>query len=38
MQKPSNLDATFREKESRQHRGYVANVEECVSESGSIVT
>lgn len=34
----SDPDATYREKAGRQHRGYVANIEESVSENGSIVT
>lgn len=38
MQSPADPDATYREKAGQQHRGYVANVEESVSENGSVVT
>lgn len=38
MQNPSDPDATYREKAGKQHRGYVANVEESVGENGSVVT
>lgn len=38
MQNHSAPDAIYREKSGRQHRGYVANIEESVSENGSIVT
>ena len=38
LQNPSDPDATFREKAGKQHRGYVANLEETVGENGSVVT
>jgi hypothetical protein len=38
LQNPSDPDATFRTKAGKDHRGYVANVEESVSENGSVVT
>ena len=38
MQNPSDPDATFRSKAGKEHRGYAANLEESVSESGSVVT
>lgn len=38
MQNPSDPDATFRKKAGKEHRGYVANMEESVGENGSIVT
>lgn len=38
LQNPSDPDATFRVKAGKQHRGYTANVEESVSENGSLVT
>ena len=37
LQNPSDPDATFREKAGKQHRGYVANVDEAVGENGSVV-
>lgn len=38
LQSPADPDATYREKADKQHRGYVANVEESVGENGSVVT
>lgn len=38
LQNPADPDATYREKAGKQHRGYVANVEESVGENGSLVT
>lgn len=38
MQSPSDPDATFRSKAGKEYRGYVANVEESVSENGSVIT
>ncbi len=38
MQSPVDSDATYREKAGKQHRGYVANIEETVGENGSVVT
>ena len=38
LQSPADPDATYREKANKQHRGYVANVEESVGENGSVVT
>jgi hypothetical protein len=38
LQNPSDPEATFRKKTNREHRGYVANVEEAVGECGSVVT
>ena len=38
MQSPCDPDATYREKAGKQHRGYVANLEESVGENGSVVT
>lgn len=38
LQNPSDPDATFRKKAGKEHRGYVANFEESVSEGGSVVT
>lgn len=35
--RPSDPDATFREKAGKQHRGYVANVDEAVGKNGSVV-
>ena len=37
LQNPSDPEATFRSKNGREHRGYVANVVECRSENGSII-
>lgn len=38
MQNPSDPDATFRSKAGKEHRGYVANLEESVGTNGSVVT
>lgn len=38
LQNPSDPDATFRTKAGKDHVGYVANVDESVSGSGSVVT
>ena len=38
LQNPSDSEATFRKKANKEHRGYVANLEESVGESGSVVT
>ena len=38
LQNPSDPDATFREKAGKQHRGYVANMEESVGKEGTVVT
>ena len=38
MQNPSDPEATFRTKAGKEHRGYVANIEETVGENGSVVT
>lgn len=38
MQNPSDLDATFRSKAGKEHRGYVANITETVDENGSIIS
>lgn len=38
LQNPSDPDATFREKAGKEHRGYVANLEETVGEKGSVIT
>ncbi len=38
LQNPSDPDATFRAKAGKKHRGYTANVEESVGETGSVVT
>lgn len=38
MQNPSDPDATYRSKAGKDHRGYVANLEESVGENGSVVT
>lgn len=38
LQNPSDPDATYRKKAGKEHRGYVANIEESVGESGSVVT
>ena len=37
LQNPSDPDATFRSKAGEEHRGYVANLEESVGESGSVI-
>lgn len=38
LQNPSDPDATYRKKAGKEHRGYVANIEESVGAEGSIVT
>lgn len=38
LQSPSDPDATYREKAGKKYRGYVANLEESVSENGSLIT
>ena len=38
MQNPSDPDATFRIKAGKEYRGYVANLEETVGKTGSVVT
>ena len=38
MQSPSDPDATFRSKAGKEHRGYVANIEESIGSAGSVVT
>lgn len=38
LQNPSDPEATFRKKANKEHRGYVANLEESVGENGSVVT
>ena len=38
MQNPSDPEATFRNKAGKEHRGYVANLEETVGKNGSVVT
>lgn len=38
LQSPTDPDATFREKAGKKYRGYVANLEESVSENGSVIT
>ena len=38
LQNPSDPDATFRTKAGKEHRGYIANMEESVGENGSVVT
>ena len=38
MQNPSDPEATFRSKAGKEHRGYVANIEESVGKKGSVVT
>lgn len=37
LQNPADLDATYREKAGKQHRGYVANVIEASGKNGSII-
>lgn len=37
-QNTTDMDATFRTKAGKNHKGYVANVEESVGENGSIIT
>lgn len=38
LQNPADPDAAYREKNGKQHRGYIANVTESVGESCSVVT
>lgn len=38
LQNPSDPDATFRRKANKDHRGYVANMEESVGKNGSVIT
>lgn len=38
LQNPSDPDATYRNKAGKQHRGFVANLEETVGKNGSVVT
>ncbi len=38
LQNPSDPEATFRSKAGKEHRGYVANLEESVGENGSVIT
>lgn len=38
LQNPSDPEATFRSKAGKEHRGYVANLEESVGDNGSVVT
>lgn len=38
LQNPSDPDATYRSKAGKEHRGYVANLEETVGKNGSVVT
>lgn len=38
LQNPSDPEATYRNKSGKEHRGYVANLEESVGENGSVVT
>jgi len=38
MQNPADPEATFRTKAGKEHRGYVANIEESVGPNGSVVT
>lgn len=38
MQNPSDPEATFRKKAGKEHRGYVANLEESVGTNGSVIT
>jgi hypothetical protein len=38
LQNPSDPDSTYREKNGKQNRGYVSNIEETVGENGSIIT
>ena len=38
LQNPSDPEATFRKKANKEYRGYVANLEECVGKSGSVIT
>lgn len=38
LQNPSDPEATFRSKAGKEHRGYVANLEESVGKNGTVVT
>ena len=38
LQNPADPDATYRKKAGKEHRGYVANIEESVGENGSLVS
>ena len=38
LQNPSDPEATFRKKGNKEHRGYVANLEESVGINGSVIT
>ncbi len=38
LQNPSDPEATFRVKAGKEHRGYVANLEESVGKNGSVIT
>ena len=38
MQNPSDPEATFRKTSRKEHRGYVANLEESVGTNGSVIT
>lgn len=38
LQNPSDPEATFRRKSGKEHRGYVANLEESAGSTGSVVT
>ncbi len=38
LQNPSDPEAAFRRKSGKEHRGYVANLEESVGNNGSVVT
>jgi hypothetical protein len=38
LQNPSDPEATFRKKANKEHRGYVANLEESVGVNGSVIT
>lgn len=38
LQNPADPDATYRTKAGKEHRGYVANLEETVGKNGSVIT
>lgn len=38
LQNPSDPEATFRKKDGKEHRGYVANLEEAVGAESSVIT
>lgn len=38
LQNPADPEATYRQKAGKEHRGYVANLEESVGKNGSIIT